>query len=529
LIALTNPQHEEPGSVAGEEHDSTSKTGVVEGLIVRQDESEVGLSSFTYQTNNGTLLTDKGISFVFEAENASWRVINTAYDDRTLVNYRRNIFNTQYGGNTWTARRRNIYSSASEIVESGTDNTYVFGGDTFIGMFDYLYASWEEGETSSTPIPEVLYFPAETSINVDLRQDDCYHRVYGTDDSELIHDASGIWTDGVGALGNYTQNTDLYYYNTVYSKENNAKLFIAKPFDWAVQTVFDVRTYASQVKTNNELADSWLRFGVNAYKDVDSQHGPITGLIKLNNKLVFFQPYAFGTLAVNEQALFETVNVSTLSLGTSGILDRFDYGKTKVGLSKREHMVLTPNALYWVDFIHKSFIKFTGGPEEISILTGVDSWFKSGIKNESDMIVWYDPEHKEVYLTDNSDNWTLAYNELTDAFVMFLSQYPEVVINYDKRVLTTNDWQNIRMQNDAYSHKGFLDGAYHKSDITLLVNPNESNIGIFNNFEWLTEVKNSSGVELAETWNELTLWNDYQHSGVLTLTSGTNVKRRMRK
>ncbi|KKM84368.1 hypothetical protein LCGC14_1299880 [marine sediment metagenome] len=527
LIALTNPQRTIAGASSGDEFHPTSKTEILEGFIVRQDEIEAGIGSFTYTTNNSTLNTDKGIAFILEAENASWRVRNTAYDDRTLVNYRRNIFNTQYGGNTWSARRRNIYSSASEIIDESVGTTFVYGGDSFIGMFDYIYSSWEDEIVPTTPIPQVLYFPVETSINVDLRQDDCYHRVYNDPIAALIHDTTGIWTDG---SDKYVQNTDQYYYNTVYSKENDAKLFIAKPFDWSVQTIFDTRTYASQVKTNNELADSWLRFGVNAYIDVDSQYGSITGLKKLNNKLLFFQPHAFGVLSVNERALFESGTVSQLSLGKSGILDRFDYAKTEIGLTQREHMFLTPNALYWLDFHNRSMIKFTGGPEEVSLMKGMDSWFRANILNETDMLMWYDPKWKEVCLSDSADVWTLAYNELTASFTSFLGVTARFSINYDDQTFTTNDRQNFRRANDIAEKRGYLDGAYHKSDITLLINPDESNIGIFNNFNWLIEVNlESDGSDLRETFNEITLWNDYQHSGVKTLVVGTNVKRRMRK
>ena len=61
-----------------------------------------------------------------------------------------------------------------------------------------------------------------------------------------------------------------------------------------------------------------------------------------------------------------------------------------------------------------------------------------------------------------------------------------------------------------------------------MINPNANNISIFNNFEWLTEAWYYQ-VDQPETWNTIEMWNDYQSTGVITLTPNDNVKRRMRK
>ena len=40
--------------------------------------------------------------------------------------------------------------------------------------------------------------------------------------------------------------------------------------------------------------------------------------------MLFFQPKAFGVLSINERALLQTQTIAQLSLGTSGILERFE-------------------------------------------------------------------------------------------------------------------------------------------------------------------------------------------------------------
>jgi hypothetical protein len=270
---------------------------------------------------------------------------------------------------------------------------------------------------------------------------------------------------------------------------------------------------------------------VNSFIDVDAQYGPVRGLVKVNDKLLFFQPTAFGVLSVNERALFETASVSQLVLGTAGVLDRFDYSKTGEGASRREHITLTSNGLYWVDYLNRSMSSYSKGLEEISLMKGMDSWFRKNIKNVDSMKVWYDPEWKEVYLSDNTDLWTLSYNELTQSYTAFLGVNAKVAVNYYDQVLTTRDGTKMYRANDIGSARGYLDGTYYDSDVTVLINPSETDTSLFNNFQWFTEVtQDSNGADLPyDTINKMTLWNDYQHSGVVTLTSPTNIKRRMRK
>ena len=531
VIPMNNPQLQEiagAGSALGDEHETASKTDIVAGQIVAQDQVEANIGTTTFLVKNAANFTDKGISFVFEADNTTWRSKNKPYthasDGRKLINYRRNIFATQYGGVSYNNRRQNLYIAASEISNLGA-SVNAYGGDTYIGMFDYLYSSWEDGVVASTQ-PEVLYFPVETSINLPLRLDDCYHRTYGSANSDHLHETAGVWTNG--AAIEFPQTNDLYRYNTVYSKENDTKLFIKAPFDWSSETSFPVRTRASLVKTTNELADSWLIFGANALKDVDPQYGEITRLITLNDKLMFFQPKAFGILSVNERALLQTSQISQLSLGTSGILDRYDYAKINIGASDTRHVLQTPNGLYWIDTINKAMYKYSGGPEEVSLMKGLDHYFRTALVNGSTTFLFHDPEFKEVYVNDYTANWSLVYNELIDSFIGFNDFFPDYVINYNDKVYGTRDGYQFYRHNDVDANRGHLYGTYYPTSVTLLVNPDNENIAIYNNLEWLTEALTQAGDDTEITFTNITMYNDYQHSGVITF-SASDLKRRMRK
>lgn len=546
---LLNPQALE-ATVSGNEHNDNNSTTLLDSAIVTQDAIAVVLNGiYTYAVNNSTNKTDKGINFVCVRENSSWEADSINYDSGIkLLNYRREVSESRFGGQSYNARAVNQYIVAGPIEDKTGFPIVsdVFGGDTYIGFFDCLYNSHENQETKGAVMANAIYFPVETSVNMAYRLDDCYHKVFVNGDSSYIRDLAGFYTDTDPDITTpaieYLQLTDYYLHNSVYSKENTGRIFVPKPFDWIAQNQFDVRVYASDQKINGEFVDSWLKFRTDSFIEVDPQYGPLTALKTITEKLSFFQPQAFGVLSVNERALLQTESISQLSLGRSGVLERYDYAKTDVGCSHWRHLVLTPNALYWIDAIKQSMYKFTKGPEELSLLKGMDSWFRENIIERKDMStvigeamhLFYDPEYQEVYLIDNTAHHGLIYNELTDAYVTMTDMQPDYVINYLEKVLgTSGTFHQFHRHNDWNGNRGHIYGNYREISLTLLLNPSVNDVGIFNNFEWFTECFNNTLIwglqDQLLTWDTLQMWNDYQNTGLIPLTVGENIKRRMRK
>ena len=507
---------------------------IFDGFIVKQDGVEYKISGYTYEIINNGTDSRKSICFLTLLDNITFIGRDKAANIRSLINYRRNIHESRYGGITYTARRRNEYIVASDIIPKANATSTVSGGDTYIGMFDCLYSVREIEDAASTVGPEVLYFPVETSINLPLIRPSGLSRTKTQPASYLIQEEAGIHEHTGGET--YIQLEDYYAYNTVYSRENDARIFTSRPFDWKEIETFDVRVRASLTKINGEFTDSWLRFPANQYIEVDSQYGPLSALKVVNDRLLFFQTQAFGTLSVNERALIETQTVSQLSLGVADLLDRYDYGKTNIGCYHWRQLTLTPDALYWVDFLGKAAFKYSTGLQEVSLMKGMDSWFRENLINGDHDVaeglhVFHDPDFKEVYIVDNDNDWGLIYNELTDSYVCFTDLQPTLAMNYLDKVLGASDGSYYSQRhNDEYARRGDLYDVNRELSVTLLVNPSGTDVGIFNNFEWLTEVFNND-VDQPVTWGNIKLWNDYQ--GIIAagfnLVVGQNVKRRMRK
>lgn len=544
IQALNNPQTRKSGTTFGDEFNAGEIGNVVEGGIVAMDKTEQIIKNLTYNTGvvdiSGTNLKgDKGINFACIIKNSIWRGFDTLETVRPLINYKRNAFLYQYGGNTYESRARNYYMATGKVQILNEAIIPVFDGDTYISYFDYLSIGRKNGEPAADGICEVAVLPLETSINLELRMDACYtSRAHPlVPNLHFMRERKGVYTDDGVLEQSYLQPTDLYLYNTAYSKENTTKVHLIRPFDWLEQTIFDTRVLASVVKTNNELIDSWLKYGVNSYKDVDPQYGEIITLINVNDKLLFFQPKAFGTLSVNERALLQTGNIAQLSLGISGVLERYDYAKTEIGISHKDHIVLSTNGLYWIDVINKSMYSFGGGIEEVSLMKGMDSWFRDNLTLNDKYLLYNDPKYREIYVSkisgDVDKRWNLCYNEITNSFVGFVHGSPTFVINYNDNVLSCVNGYDFYKHNDISSDKAsfYNYGTGKEAFVQLIVNPEDNSVVVFNNLEWFTELWNTDRDDIRGTFSSVEFDNDYQSSGdtPIVLSQDSNIKRRIRR
>lgn len=344
-----------------------------------------------------------------------------------LCNIRQNV--NPYGGNTYSARQNSAYLSTG--VTSGTvSNTTVnvFGGDTYIGVLDYAvlhfvlagdYSLYSSNRTYSG-----AYIPCESSINLSLRNDNVQtSKTYLTTNGYSNHYVQ----DDIIQMGTlYTQGVPLYAYNDAYSAEPTAKSFVSASIYNIDNAKLDNRIYASEVKTNNEVTDSWTKFKAANYIDVDSQYGAITNMMNFKNTLFFWQSNSFGVVSVNERSLITDNNPGSLTLGTGDILSRFDYYATKNGIRENQLRCATQSdsTIYWYDADRNELCSFDGDVNSMAKLKGVQSYLN---KNKDlitlDPILEYDKKYNEV-LVGLQDN-ILIFNEQIGAFTSFYTINPQ--------------------------------------------------------------------------------------------------------
>lgn len=362
-----------------------------------------------------------------------------------LVNIKKNT--VQYGGNNYFNRQNSIYVSTGTYKNVSDEiNKPCFGGDTYLGVFDYANAMVFMCNDANKGVEKKryisAYIPLESSVNVYLRSDD--HFSQNTDNTvgtTTILAANIYYATEPGSLNAMSvQSKPMYSYNSAYSVQSTAKSYIQKPVYARDNQVNATRITCSESKTNNELTDSWTKFKFANYIDVDGQYGPVTNLNVFKNKLYYFQDSAVGVASVNDRSLIQDNNVGQLVLGTGGILTRFDYIVTLNGTSiiNDKSIVNTDDSIYWYDLDKNVICRLGSGFNELSKIGKVQSHLTSiPFAARKDAHAFYDKKYNEIWfrIYDNS----LVFNEQVNAFTSFYTHSPEWHLNLSNRLVTLKD------------------------------------------------------------------------------------------
>lgn len=485
-----------------------------------------------------------------------------------ILEYIRNRFGTQYGGNTFNARSQNTYIPISYFstegartfvrIEDLTSNAITigaWGGDTFTSSFDMMRSCFdpnmESGAISDTSAQEYITFPVETSINCDYRRDEIIK--YFTDDTDFVDtdgDGYTIQETTVNGITNYPDNypsglTDLYLYNDAYSRNNNAQVGSTEPFDFETEKSFDVMITASDEKINGEYIDSWTKFNINLFLEVDSKLGPLNRLINHNDKLIFLQDNGIGVVAVDDRAVTQDGNTGNiLALATGPVLERYDYISTNFGALKPNAVISTPNNLYFIDENDLSIrIPDSTDPgSNISKMAGISSKLKSRLPGNVFIDLGYDARNKEVLFTTDYD--TLVYNELSKSFVSdyyYSADYDTTPLNFYKigKYIEING----EIHSVAYNHSvTSLELTLYKlnasinplgdiSSVTVIIHPNGNDVFTFDVLDMRINTYGNMGTNPPVTdintssVDEIRYQNSYIPSQTESLTLGDNLNK----
>lgn len=452
-------------------------------------------------------------------------------DDCFYAYYKRDNSN-QYGGFTFEDRKLNVYIPCSDIKLHATEGTSinVFDGDTFSCFFDYLKTIYEDNVSSTARLHEEIYIPLQTSINCNLRHDDNYHRIRNVTYSYAIKETAGVHPVNTDS---YTQLTDLYLYNKVYSQESTLQSNVADDYETPVEE-YDVRIKYSDTKTSNEEIDSWTKFRTGNYKEVDPKYGPLNNLVNFRNQILYFQDTGFGMLSINPRSVIQDNNIGVLVLGKGDVIERYDYISTEIGNTNRWGVVSSEKALYWGDNSRNELYSYEGAIRCISRENKVHSYLMG--LNITDIVIGVDRDFGEILFVINNGN-PLVYNEDIGIFTSFYTMssikhfisLPDKLFNHS---LSGNSY--IREHNSTNVNRCLFNKFSNSSQvseeastITLLINPEENKICRFDVFEILHEIFNGS-TEILTGLNSIRIWNNYQDSGNVSLVNNSSFVKRFR-
>ena len=403
------------------------------------------------------------------------------YCTAIIANIKQNTI--PYGGNTYISRQNSIYVSCGCFNKVSNSKTFCYGGDTYLGILDYLNTSTiqttnEVDDDKQIRLCCVSYIPLESQVNLNLRSDESYSReATGLMGPNLVQNEPTQLPNG------YTQKKPYYEYNPVYSSTSGSKQYVPKSIYAVDKQINQTRIVASELKTNNEMTDSWTKFKFANYIDVDTQYGQITNLKSFNNRLYYWQDNAVGIAAVNERSLITDDNMAQLTLGTGGILARFDYVVTLNGSSIVNDKSITNSAttLYWYDFDKNEICALNNnGSISLAKQKGVQSYLNTLPRAaKSNVVSFYDKKYNEVWFRVYDK--TLIYNEQLQVFTSFYTHNPNWFFPFSDKLVT------IKNNNMYYLHNIYeVDDSEQPreeriSKVEFVVNKDISNTKVFDN------------------------------------------------
>ena len=305
-----------------------------------------------------------------------------------------------YGGYTTAALENNVFMPASPVIPITELSPEVFGGDIFLSMFTfqestawlkhnapgafYINAASSSGghdQRFRDNMTSTIVMATETRINIDLswgcttKRDVKFDAIGGTGgqlETYWRKETNNKFT----AFG---KSTSMYIdsYNFVGSRESDTVAFFIKP-DSFVQgsDLNDIRAFISKIKFNGEDIDSWTKYGLNDFLDVDD-HGPINKVINWRDEVYFFQNTGMGVYSINPRAITTTTDGVSTELGSADGLTDKRYLSTNHGSIHQWGVKETDMGIYIFDGTHRKIFKIIEGAEPLSEMKGIHSFLKN--------------------------------------------------------------------------------------------------------------------------------------------------------
>lgn len=352
---------------------------------------------------------------------------------------------TPYGGEP---SKTDVYYSHGQYFKADQKDGIVFDGDTYILPLEYVSMHKIYFPTAWDTVPShmIAYsIPVETSINMSYADGDEISKEYTSNGN-----VTNVQTEPSNVYGVYSQDEPLYSYNTVYSTDTTARLFAPAEDeeDTNAQKSIDYRVMHSNIKSNGEYIDSWLKYQPANYIDVESKYGQITHLRNFHNKLLFWQEQATGLLSVNERVQISDDNNLPLILGTGGVLDRYDYLDDTAGMKKEQYCdAMSDTTLYWYDDDNNEMRAYADGSGIVQLnkVYGTQNLMH---EYDDDNTPWmfYDKKYNEAVLDlSNNPKWSIAYNEQVKAFTSLYNVGFDGAVTFKDGIylLNTNPVQKV--------------------------------------------------------------------------------------
>lgn len=369
------------------------------------------------------------------------------------------------------------------------NNVEIFGGDCFTCLIDYGYGLWNEAAVNKYSY--AWTFPCQCNSNYNLR------RGRKTSTVAMWFTGSAPTSDAIVYLSpapdSLVQLED-FSYNPGYSAGGQSGtglpliVYPALPANFINSGHFPARIRYAGEKFIGEITDSFRNFAINDYKDLSVQNGRINNIKVKEDKVVVWQDLAVNTVPILERQLLGAPTGDATTIGTGGVVDRFDILTSYFGNQHQWGLIETEYGFAWFDMHRKGFVVLGldgSGLTEPSLVLGLQGFFSEvflesiGVNyidrddflnsptfNEgSDRPLMgvgitgvYDPKLKMTYMTFKfkarklisgfdsyiSKDFTIGYlhNSIDKMFIGFYDTFPAISHNHNLWVLGANNPKN---------------------------------------------------------------------------------------
>lgn len=577
---------------------NTSRVSNTGGYNIRNYGEDVYNTSYVFPLNTptGNPCYGKGTLFLDLSTpiftNGVYGCNTTDSDFKKLLGlyYRPNA--NLYGGDTYVDRTYNKYIPCSEYITTIKNDLNVnqnitflnFGGDIFTGVYDMMKTVKAEGASFKTYEYEDLVPGVWTFLNFNNRLAKfstsfffpCTN-VYNPEVRTGIHVNRTLGNDG-------GYGEDQYNYADYNSTENDTKTYFPKPLNFQSADEWINRVHWSDIKFNNETTDSWSNYPPLEFYDVEGNYGPINALISLKENMYYLQERGVGILMINPISMINDTTGQLVKLGTNTkVLEKHYYKAIDVGTSNQWSVYRSQSTISFIDIRHKKIYLFNGETvTPVSDTKGQRNFTIKRLHNEllkfdnpiinKGVLTTYDYYHNEFLYSfmnykesdrefnydTNNEKLTLAYSEIQDLFTGMYSFAPNLYINSNKYLISTNNvLPGINITNKLWFHNYGNYGSFYDvvspSTIKLIVNDNPLQTKVFDNavwntesvrdnFEWSDDLNIYPGSTTVptypddvnhqlDTFNAMRCYNDYQNTDWTTLTlspPSNNITRKER-
>jgi len=291
-----------------------------------------------------------------------------------------------YGGYTQNSLEANQFMPASPIIDPTNPNPRVFGGDIFINMFvvqtglvEFRTQFYQGNQKYRRDNTNTDIVALESDLNLELANGATLRTGVIYEFGNLANPQFRQETNNKEAI--YAEVLNMYNYNTVYSRQNDDLAFFVQPANMQNCGANDIRAYLSNVKINEETIDSWTKFGLNNYYDVDD-YGPINKVLNWKDIVYFIQDKGIGAYAVNRAAITTTADGVPTQLGTGQGFGKHIYFSKVHGAIHQWAVQTTEAGIYFFDAFHRKIfmMQASGGQtanNAVSEIKGMHSLLQS--------------------------------------------------------------------------------------------------------------------------------------------------------